>query len=277
MTYRFYAPKYDLERTLISGQVFRWKKVGDHFEGVVGNNVIFLKKRDDFILADVIAGSMSESVLKNYLGLNVDYEEILESISEDEFVNKAIEEYEGYYVLNQDPYETLITFICSTNSNIPNTRAKSENLANLFGKQITDKYFSLPEPEILAGLSEGEIMKAKVGYRGKYLIETADMLLNSNLLSKIEEKKDTEAVNSLVQLPGVGKKVADCVLLFGFGRLNRVPIDVWIKRILVNLYGIDDNMKYDEMEDFAEKRLGKYAGYASHFLFEAARAGKLSL
>jgi N-glycosylase/DNA lyase len=262
---------------LLSGHSFRWKNDDGKFTGVIGSNVVELKKKGDFIISDVVFGDISESEIKKYLGLNVDYERILSSSSNDKYVSQAVKDYPGYYILGQDPYEVLITFICSTNSSVHNTRLKVANLSRLFGKRISGDYYTFPGPGKLAGLNEEEIMKAKVGYRGKYIIGTAQKLMEDDLLENLSELDDASAVEKLVDFPGVGRKVADCLLLFGYNRFNRIPLDVWMKRILVSLYGADPKMKYEEMEKFGEKKLGKYAGYVSHFLFELAREGMLPI
>lgn len=275
MRYTFEVKDYSLQKTLLSGQCFRWQEKKGGFWGVVGNSVLSVKQLSSGLVVDVYKGSISRRELISYFGLDVDYDLILSSISRDENVKNAVKKYRGYRILRQEPFETLISFICSTNSNIANTRAKVENLACLFGTQIGDQFSAFPDVKALADLSEEEIMKAKVGYRGKFIIETAGQLLKRDILNEVDGSKDEKAVELLTSLSGVGNKVADCVLLFAYNRFNRVPIDVWMKRILIKLYGQSEKAGYEKLEKFSQITFGKYAGYASHFLFELARKGEL--
>lgn len=273
--HEFSAENYSLEKTLLSGQAFRWKKVGSKFVGVVEGNVIELFQTNCKLVAVVKYGTISKNEFSNYLDLNLDYPFVLGEVSKDPIVKSSVKKFSGYRILKQYPFETLISFICSTNSNVLRIRRNIENLSKLFGEKIYGQYYKFPSADVLASLKEDEIMRAGVGYRGKYIIETSKILLNGNLLNDVEKFSDEKAVEKLTALPGVGRKVADCVLLFSYHRLNRVPIDVWMKRILVNLYGRKNNAKYQDLENFSEKCFGKYAGYAAHFLFEDARKGGL--
>jgi N-glycosylase/DNA lyase len=156
------------------------------------------------------------------------------------------------------------------------------NLSRLFGKHLKDDFYAFPQANVLAALSEKEIKKAKVGFRGKYMIKTARQILEKGgckvYFQSLESHKSEEIHKKLKELPGVGNKIADCVLLFAFNRLERVPIDVWTRRILKHAFDINLQSKYTNLQNDAQNIFGKYSGYAFSFLFEYVRKyGKQSL
>ncbi|MBN2100549.1 hypothetical protein JW710_01495 [Candidatus Dojkabacteria bacterium] len=275
MKHFFQVKNYSLERTLLSGQAFRWNKLGSKYVGVVGNSVVKVEGTPAGLSVDVIEGEISRDLLSHYLAIDEDYEKVLAEISEDINVKKTLEDFSGYRILRQEPYEMLISFIDSANNSIRNIRGQIEKMSKLWGEEIGDSYYSFPRPEVLAGLTEKEIMKAGVGFRGKYIISAAKCVADSNFLDSLNDLESQAAHEELTGLYGVGDKIADCVLLFAYNRLERVPIDVWTKRIFGQIYGIDCSTKYSEQQSCAQGIHKKYAGYAFSFLFEAARAGNL--
>lgn len=273
--WEFNVKNYSLDKTLLSGQAFRLREFKKGYIGIIFDSVVYLEKTEQGINAEIISGDISKKQLTNYLGLSENYEDIIEEISVDEYVKYSIDRYSGYRILNQPLYETLISFIDSANNCIRNIRMQMENLARMFGEKILDNYYSFPAPETIAELTEKQIMEARVGYRGKYMIESSQLFLSQDLEEGLKDLDSTDAVHKLSEFPGVGNKVADCVLLFSQRRLERVPVDVWTRRIYSQIYGLDENSKYQEIQDFALDKFGRYAGYASSFLFEAGRSGDL--
>lgn len=272
----FKVDNYSLKKTLESGQVFRWKcrAIGEYI-GVVRDSVVVLKQFDGGIRYQIIEGSVTRDELEHYLALDEDYDEILRSVSQDDYVRDALSKYQGYRILRQEPGETLISFIDSANNSVGNIRAQMDNLSRMFGEQIFKNFYTFPEIGTLAELTEEQIKEAKVGFRGKYMIRSAKMLMQDNILETLSQKDSDEAHENLKGLPGVGDKIADCVLLFALNRLERVPIDVWTKRILKKLYSFDPSDKYQVLQDRIYSLHEDFAGYAFSFLFEAARLGDL--
>lgn len=274
--YFFDVDNYSLEKTLQSGQAFRWSPWLGGYQGIIGKNVVQLTQLDNGIKAVVKEGKLSEDKLRDYLRVDENYSEIISAISFDPYVKKSVDNQNGYRILNQDPFEMLISFIDSANNSIHNIKMQIGKLSQMFGSEIASDFYSFPEPERIAGLSEKEIKKAGVGFRGKYMIEASKRVLeNPDLLNDIGVVDSSDARERLTGIPGVGDKISDCILLFGYNRIDRVPIDVWTRRIFTNLYGKDEKAKYEDLQNFAYEKFGQYAGYAFSFLFEEARAGRL--
>lgn len=270
----FNTKNYSLAKTLESGQVFRWRKIEPgEYVGVVKNSVVILKQFNEGLRYQIMEGSLTKDELEHYLGLDEDYDQIIDSVNKDDNVRSALDRYLGYRILRQDPFETAISFIDSANNNVQNIRNQMRALARLFGENIIADYYTFPSISKLANLTEQEIKKAKVGYRGKYMIDSARLLLERNIFSNIGDEDSAKAHEILKDLPGVGNKVADCVLLFSFNRLERVPIDIWTKRLLKTLYSIEPTSNYSSMQSHIYDIHRDYSGYAFSFLFEAARLG----
>ena len=215
-----------------------------------------------------IDGSGSEEFWRDYLDLGRDYGKIKEKLSEDdEIIGAAIEYGSGIRLLNQDRWETLISFIISQNNNIPRIKGCIEKLCAMFGKPIGTfrgkEYFSFPERERLAGISEEDLEPVRLGYRARYIVETAKADID---LEKASELDTPSLYRYLLSLTGVGPKVANCILLFGFSRYDSFPVDVWVRRVMNRLYGFDEkDMK--GMTRFAEEKFGSLGGFAQQYLF----------
>lgn len=271
MKYEFKVKNYSLEKTLLSGQAFRWNKIGDKYVGVVGDSIVEVEEVPGGFATEVKHGSLGKVDLTRYLAVDEDYESIISAISKDKAVRDSLETHKGYRILRQNPYEALISFIDSANNSIRNIRKQVDTLSMMFGERVSEDYYKFPDVDVLAGLTEEEIKKAGVGFRGKYMISTSQELVKNNILDKISELEGNVAHDRLKEFHGVGDKIADCVLLFAYNRLDRVPIDVWTRRIFEKYYSRSCKDKYEELHECASALHGKYAGYAFSFLFEAIR------
>lgn len=202
-----------------------------------------------------------------YLDLDRDYNQIKQGLSgRDKTIYKAMDYGYGIRILKQDLWETIISFIISQNNNIPRIKGCIENLAKNFG-EVADTYkgkiyYNLPSPEKLASLTIEDLAPVRLGYRAKYLIETAKLVLTDGMPYDFD---------SLSCLCGVGPKVANCVSLFGLANYDSFPIDVWVKRVMFTLYNIDEkNVK--EMQRFATENFSPYGGIAQQYLFYYMRS-----
>ena len=267
--------KINLENTINSGQVFLWKQNQNNWFGVNGQDV--LKITDS-------------GKIKSYAKQKIDFlrekdnlEEILRMISKDKTTRQAVKKYLGMRLLRQDPFQCLISFIVSSNSNIPKIKTCLENICKNFGEKIffeNKEFFLFPEPKILAAASIQEIKNCGTGYRSKFIISASDMVcfgkINFEYLKKCEYFKAKEIIS---EVPGVGNKVADCVLLFSLDKLEAVPLDRWIIRILgkyyPNIFEISTktitNKQYEILHEKIVNYFGPYAGYAQQFLFKMER------
>ena len=270
---------FDLASTLESGQVFRWPKVGDRYEGVVFNNLVKVRRVNGGV--EFSAGPDSDRdvapLLQDYLGLGTDLAAVYRAISIDGRVAASIDRYPGMRVLRQDPWECLVCFICSSASNIPRITRNVEDMCSAFGRPIefagtTRKTF--PTPEDLAEAGEKRIFKLGLGYRAGYLARTARTIADGKLdLMALREDDYQHALDALTELDGVGDKVANCVLLFSLDKPEAFPVDVWIQRALKEWYfdGSATKMPLKRMRLWAHEHFGQYAGYANQYLFHDRR------
>lgn len=203
-----------------------------------------------------------QKIWNPYLDLDRDYGEIKKSLTaQDRVMAQAVEQGQGIRILKQDLWETIVSFIISQNNNIPRIKGCIENLSLLFGQPAGEyagrAYYSVPGPQKVASLTAEELAPVRLGYRTRYLIETAKMVCEKGL------PEDEEQLSALC---GVGPKVANCILLFGMGRYDSFPIDVWMARVMNQLYGIDEK-DHREMCAYAREHFGQLGGFAQQYLF----------
>lgn len=275
MTWILKVENYNLKRTLFSGQVFRWRRVGTGFVGVLANSVVRLTQKRNGIEAEIIHGKLSRTALCQYLNLNYDYRGMLEVASQDHNFKKAMKSTLGYRILRQDPYETLITFLDSSANTIVNIRKVVERICRKYGNNLGGEYYSFPAPEIIARLKPADLADTKAGFRAKYMIEASKVVQGENTLERIAKLDSNSAHRELIRLPGVGDKIADCILLFAYNRYDRVPIDTWTRKVFCRLYGCSVKDDYESMQKLAKSVHGDRGGYVFSMLFEAMRLGLL--
>jgi N-glycosylase/DNA lyase len=287
-----HSTPFDLESTLQCGQLFRWEKHGDLWIGTVRDRVLEILQRGSVLSFE---GANVEFVRK-YFRLDDDLPRIISEISLDSFMRQAVHAFHGLRLARQDPWECLISYICATYKNIPSIKNMIFELSRRFGHQVSHKgcsFYSFPEPEALADASIDELRKCKLGFRAK-LVRKAARKVDANEISLEQLKRvDYEtAKTELQKVPGVGNKVADCVLLFSLEKLEAFPVDVWIRRIVGKHYsdrfdgsfisGISSKpslsrMAYERIGSFARGYFGRYAGYAQEYLFHYARSRGLEV
>lgn len=263
----------DLGLTLIdSAQCFRWVRDGGRFGCVLNGGAVWLWQDGDGIHAE---GRADPAALRDYLDLDRDYGEIALEYAHIPEARRAMALYPGLRVLNQPPWEALICFILTANNNVSRIRGLSNALCEHFG-EAHGPLRAFPTPEQLARADEAELRALKVGYRAPYLIGAARMVLEGFPLEQLHAMPYAEAHRRLTALPGVGDKVADCVLLFGCRHASAFPVDVWVDRLLRSWFGIACKSR-PEMCRRARDLLGPHAGLMQQFLFHAARMGDIDL
>ena len=267
--------KINLEYTINSGQVFLWRKEGNKWYGINGQNVLcidesgkvksFSKNKEDFFRA-------TDNI-----------ENILHLISKDEIVQKAVKQYLGLRLLRQDPFQCLISFIVSSNSNIQKIKFTLENLCKKFGKKVIfdgKEFFLFPDPKVLASASIKDVQSCGAGYRSKFIIRASKMVVSKEIdLNKLKKSDYSNAKDTITKIPGVGNKVADCILLFSLEKLEAFPLDRWILKILEKYYQQNLQVEKKTITDKQYKILhekiveyfGPYCGYAQQFLFKMER------
>ena len=267
----------DLASTLESGQAFRWRRQGDWYYGVVQDNLVAL--RQDGSRLEVRSSSLPpeqiEATLGDYLRLDDDLDAIYSCIDTDPLMHEAIALYRGLRILRQDPWECLVSFICSANSNIPRISANMQAIAQGYGQPLKlDDYvdYSFPTPQKLAEAGEGALRELKLGFRAKYVAKAAERVaLGEIKLEPLRHAPYQEAKEVLTSLAGVGDKVADCVLLFSLDKLDACPIDRWVRRAMEEWYLDGAKLNYKSMRAWSLEKWGSYAGYAQQYLFHQKR------
>ncbi len=277
---------FDLDFSLCCGQVFRWRKVGGWWYGVMGESVVKVRQCG----CELEFENVSEEFVQGYFGLNDDLAKISQCIGKDDYVRKALGRFEGLRIVRQVPWECLISFICATYKNIAAIELMLRKLSLKFGeKKVFDglEFYTFPSVEVLADASEKALMECGLGYRAKYVQKTAKKILNEKIsLDHFRNMPYLEARKRLLEFSGVGLKVADCVLLFSFEKTEAFPVDVWVKRVILNHYANYlpepfvkklqshaslTNAEYLKISDFARTYFGTYAGYAQEYLYHYER------
>lgn len=228
---------FSLPLTLDCGQAFRWKlSENGKWEGVAFGRFLRIYEAENGIFFEGTSKEEFCSLWKRYFDLERDYSALLKKFSGDDALRGAVSFCSGIRVLRQEPWETLCSFIISQNNNIPRIKGIIERLCDNFGEQIPGG-MSFPSAERLNGLTIEALAPLRAGFRAKYILDAAQKVTEREVdFEKIEKMSDDEAREELMKIKGVGKKVADCTLLYGFGRLNVYPVDVWVGRILEELY-----------------------------------------
>ena len=260
------------------GQCFRWNKELDgSYTGVVNKNVLNVREeKNNIIVSGKVEGNI-EDLCINYFDLNRDYDEIKTSLSKiDKNMAESIEYGQGIRLLNQDLWETIISFIISANNNIPRIKGIIERLSKNYGDKIVwnnKEYYTFPSPKQLSKASIEDLRKLGLGFRDVRVYETTQIINSGKVdLDNLHKEENSQKVRELLlTLPGVGPKVADCILLFStLKRLEVFPIDVWVRRVINELYIKNEDetkVNKNEIEELARKKYGNLAGIAQQYLF----------
>lgn len=251
---------FHLDHTLNSGQVFRWHETTDGWEGIVNGNYIQISCNSS------LSSNCSEEFVRHYFRLDDDLDYILSSVDRDSHIHRAITALHGLRIIRQDPWECLISFILSSFNNVPRIKLMVEALSREFGEPF-DHGYAFPTPESLSRASLPQLRRCGLGYRDKYVLETARIIHSEYDLSELKSLPYEEARELLMKLPGVGSKVADCVLLFSLDKLESFPCDTNIQKCMTTYYGV-----VKDFNQFGREYFGEYAGYANHYLFHYYRS-----
>jgi N-glycosylase/DNA lyase len=276
----FAVRDYDLAATLNSGQAFRWHQSGDTWTGVIGSRWVSLSASNGAITARTAEPVEDWHWLTHYLQLGLDFEQTLQSFPDDEPMRAAVLACRGLRLLRQEPWECLASFILSSTKQIVQIRQIVASLCDCFGKPITmppgePPVRSFPSPARLAEVSEAQLRACKMGFRAPNLLATAKLISRGQFnLADIADLKVEIARDRLLELPGVGRKIADCVLLFAYGFQSAFPVDVWVMKALRQLYFPRRRVKIDRLHRFAATHFGVNAGYAQQYLFHYMRTKK---
>ena len=270
------ARAYNLDATLNSGQAFRWQPSGDGWEGVVSGRWVRLRQEEARIIAETPGIENDWRWLQDYLQLDVDLDEVVRQFPDDGPMRAAVAACRGLRLLRQEPWECLASFILSSTKQIVQIRQIVCSLSERFGEPVAvprgwPPAFSFPTPLRLANASEDELRACKMGFRAPYLRETAQAIAAGFDLIKLFRLPAAHARQELLQFPGVGPKIANCVLLFAYGFQTAFPVDVWVMRGLKALYFPDRRISSRRLDRFTAEHFGPFAGYAQQYLFHYMR------
>jgi N-glycosylase/DNA lyase len=293
---------FSLEYTLESGQVFRWQNRGEWWYGVVSGGALKIKQEGDSLKCVTGSDSLDGAFVRSYFKLDVELEKVLSSIMKDETITLAVQTFYGLRLIRQERWECLASFVLATNSNIPRIKKMVQAVSARFGEPLQFEgieYRAFPKPEILSEAPLSDLRACGLGYRAPFLkhvaasVEEGTVDFSELSLLDYEEARGTLVKGLLGEklLPGVGPKVADCVLLYSFDKDEAFPIDVWIAREVVRSYPtlLDSSLRtklapekrvkigrrdYDRISSAVRSYFGPYAGYAQQYLFMMARSAR---
>ena len=263
MTARIRIPHFSLKHTLECGQLFRFTKVLDTYIVQSSDTIFSIRQRGETLYYE----GVEEPFLIRFFRLDEDLDSILEEIDQDPMIHHAIQKYRGMRLIRQDPWECLISFLCSSAKAISHIRSMIEVLCKSSGKKVSwgsHMGYGFPEPRCIETPLQLETVRA--GFRTNYLVKAYQHVNRSQLLS-LKGLPYKEARERLISLPGVGKKVADCTLLYSLDFLEAFPMDTWIKKGLQKFYFKGEKAGEKAMEKFVSNHFGPYAGYAQLYLY----------
>ena len=270
---------FDIDLSLSCGQIFGWKKTRDTWKGVHNGSIVTIRQKGILIKYD----GLSQPDVIRFLGLSDPISDIIESIREhiiaykgspDRFFETRYSQSRGLRILRQHPWECLVSFICSANSNVSTIGKRINLILGRYGTSCTIFENTFPDPAVLSQCQEPELRECLTGYRAPYLIKTAQYIHeHPDFFQQVRKMEYHQAKDTLMNLPGVGPKVADCVLLFAFEHLNAVPVGIRIRKIIEDKYASlihtdkSGKLPYDTIGGFCREYFGPYAGYAQQYLF----------
>lgn len=279
--YLYNVEDFDLGQTLECGQCFRFNKIKDNEYIIVAYHIMQRvgQVQDTVIFYDCDIDTFN-NVWYEYFDFGTNYKEIKDYLLKyDDKLKEAIEKKNGIRILKQEFFENLLSFIISQNKQIPHIMKIVDDIANKYGDKLGEyegrEYYSFPTVEQLADASEEDFKELKTGFRAPYLMDAIKLVSDGSInVNNFSDLTTLEVEKELIKIKGVGTKVANCVLLFSLGRRDAFPVDVWIQRIMEELYYNGEKTKKEVIIDFAKEHFGEYGGYAQQYLFYYARDGK---
>ncbi|MBQ5885417.1 MAG: DNA-3-methyladenine glycosylase 2 family protein [Clostridia bacterium] len=258
----------DIAKTLDCGQAFRFSESDGIWRGVAMGRAITLTQEGNKVTLFDVDEEEFNSLWRGYFDLDRDYEMIKSSVSSNEILKKATDFSDGIHILRQEPWEAVCSFIISANNNIPRIKGIISRLCENFGKQVADGLFTFPSAERIAALTLDDLAVIKSGFRAKYILDAAQKFSRNQIdVEALYTLSIDEARNALMTIKGIGPKVADCALLFGWGRVECFPVDVWIRRAMNHFFG-ENGLPSEAVE---------YAGIVQQYLFYWARTTGLKI
>ncbi len=257
---------FSLSRTVESGQIFRVSLIDGFYYLVVGDKVLKLKQEGNMLYYEC-SKKISGSFVRKLFGLDEPYRQIIKSISKDRFISSAVKKSYGLRIIRQEPWECMLSYICSANASVKKVKNSVNRLSAAFGRKIEFDGFNFYSfPERLGSLEN--VRKCGVGFRSANLVAAANSKTDFMRLKKIGY---AAAKRELMQMKGIGSKIADCILLYSLDYLEAFPVDRWIKRAVEKHYSGGEELSGNKASEFGQKYFGRYAGYAQLFIYDIVR------
>ncbi|MCI8405265.1 MAG: DNA glycosylase [Clostridia bacterium] len=272
---------FNLKHIFDCGQCFRFNPIDEStYFGIAKGKALKISQIDNVVTLYNTTEQDWNDIWFDYFDLGRDYTEIKETLSKDSVMKTAVSYGDGIRILNQDLWETVISFIISASNNIPRIKSIIEKFCENYGKPIEymgNTYYSFPDIQTTAKLSKEDLSVIRSGFRDKYIMDAAQKFYSGELSDQyIKSLSTINAKKALMSINGVGNKVSDCILLFGLSRTDSFPIDVWIKRIMEYCY-FDSEQPIETISRFAEHKFGDIGGFAQQYLFFYARENKIGI
>ena len=273
--YSFSDVDVNLDHTLDCGQVFRWEREGDQWVGVVNGDVI--RARHDVENGTVfVDSSLSREFISSYFRLDDDLPLILDDIGKDHYIREAIQRYRGLRLIRQEPWECMISYMLATASSIPTIKKRISLLSRMFGDKIDtdigEGYYSFPDAAALADADESDICECKLGFRAGRIQRAAQQVADGKFcFDELFGMDYPDARARLMDIEGIGEKVADCILLFSIDKMESFPVDTHVRQVVEEYYSGDeyfgDKMSNHKMGEWGRSYFGDYCGYAQEYLY----------
>lgn len=254
---------FNLEQTLDCGQCFRWKKIlPNSYQGIAYGKLLTISQKNDEITLHNCTRADFENIWYDYFDLATDYDKVRQELSLlHPVLNEAQKYAPGIRILNQEPWEALCSFIISQNNNIPRIKGIISRLCEIFGEKISNENYTFPSAERLSACNVDDLAPLRSGFRAKYIIDASHKVASGEIeLNKVKKLPVCEARNELIKIKGVGPKVADCTMLYGMGKKECFPLDVWMKRAMSILF-----------PELTPQSFGVNAGIAQQYIFHYSR------
>ncbi|HJH30144.1 MAG TPA: DNA-3-methyladenine glycosylase 2 family protein [Methanosarcinaceae archaeon] len=279
--YSFSDVDLNLDHTLDCGQVFRWRREDvDGFEwwvGVVNGDVI--RARHDIESGTVLVdSSLPHEFVASYFRLDDDLPLILDSIDNDRYIGEAIQKYHGLRLVRQEPWECIISYMLATASSIPTIKKRISLLSRMFGEKIGEGFYSFPDATSLADADESDICECKLGFRAGRIQKAAQQVADGEFcFDELFEMNYPGARARLMEIVGIGEKVADCILLFSLDKMESFPVDTHVRQVVEKYYSSDEyfdgvvdasiKLSNHKMGEWGRRYFGEYCGYAQEYLY----------
>lgn len=255
------AKDFNLDHTLSCGQVFRWHKHEGSWYGFIKRKPVKIRQENDTLM---FSGGVNTKDLTDYFNLDLDYIKVIKTFPKNRILILALKKYWGLRIIKQDPFECLASYILSSQNNIKRINKMVNEISFRFGKKMTFEgrtVHAFPTLKELSGCCRNDLRSCRLGFRDKFLDDAIKKLCSKEVkLEKTGKMKYEKAMEELLKIKGIGKKVASCILLFGFNKYEAFPIDTWIAKVLRKYFPGKDGSYF-----------GKYAGYAQEFLYAYIR------